>query len=33
MGEFELGDMEDRVHRLHRVGESECEGNQAVLRL
>ena len=26
MGEFELGDMEDGVHRLHRVVESECEG-------
>ena len=26
MGEFELGDMEDRMHRLHRVRESECEG-------
>ena len=26
MGEFELGDMEDGMHRLHRVGESECEG-------
>ena len=26
VGEFELGDMEDRMHRLHRVVESECEG-------
>ena len=26
MGEFELGDVEDGVHRSHRVGESECEG-------
>ena len=26
MGEFELGDMEDGVHRSHRVGESEGEG-------
>ena len=26
MGEFKLGDVEDRMHRLHRVGESVCEG-------
>ena len=26
VGEFELGDMEDRVHGFHSVGESECEG-------
>ena len=26
MGEFKLGDVEDRMHRLHRVGETECEG-------
>ena len=26
VGEFELGDMEDRVHKLHSVGESEREG-------
>ena len=26
MGEFELGDIEDRMHRLHGIGESECEG-------
>ena len=25
MGEFKLGDMEDRVHQLHSVGESEHE--------
>ena len=32
MGEFELGDMEDRMHRLHRVGELECEGMSTRLR-
>ena len=32
MGEFELGDMEDRMHRLHRVGETECEGMSTRLR-
>ena len=32
MGEFELGDMEDGVHRSHRVGESECEGMGTRLR-
>ena len=26
VGEFELGDMEDRVHGFHSVGESEHEG-------
>ena len=26
VGEFELGDVEDGVHRFHSVGESECEG-------
>ena len=26
VGEFELGDVEDRVHGFHSVGESECEG-------
>ena len=32
MGEFELGDVEDRMHRLHRVAESECEGMSTRLR-
>ena len=32
VGEFELGDVEDRVHRLHSVGESECEGVGTWLR-
>ena len=32
MGEFELGDVEDGVHRSHRVGESECEGMGTRLR-
>ena len=32
MGEFELGDVEDRMHRLHRVRESECEGMSTRLR-
>ena len=32
MGEFELGDMEDGMHRLHRVRESECEGMGTRLR-
>ena len=32
MGEFELGDMEDGVHRFHSVGESECEGMTTGLR-
>ena len=32
MGEFELADVEDRMHRLHRVGESECEGMSTRLR-
>ena len=26
MGEFKLGDVEDRVHGFHSVGELECEG-------
>ena len=26
VGEFKLGDMEDRVHGFHSVGELECEG-------
>ena len=32
MGEFKLGDVEDRMHRLHRVGELECEGMSTRLR-
>ena len=32
VGEFELGDMEDGVHRFHSVGESECEGMSTRLR-
>ena len=32
VGEFELGDVEDRVHRFHSVGESEREGVTTGLR-
>ena len=32
MGEFELGDVEDRVHGFHSVGESEREGVTTGLR-
>ena len=32
MGEFKLGDVEDRMHRLHRIGETECEGMSTRLR-
>ena len=32
VGEFKLGDMEDGMHRLHRVRESECEGMGTRLR-
>ena len=32
VGEFELGDVEDRVHRFHSVRESECEGVTTGLR-
>ena len=32
VGEFELGDVEDRMHRLHRVRELECEGMGTGLR-
>ena len=32
VGEFELGDVEDGVHRLHSVGESEHEGVGTWLR-
>ena len=32
VGEFELGDMEDRVHGFHSVGELEHEGMSTGLR-